>query len=135
VRRKSSGPGPELAAHKKPGPSPKQSPIDTVSHEDRRRMDSMHIKKGYKELLAAANAEIETLPVEAAIELVGNPKCYSLICATRERWNAKAGCRAPSPVRAGCWNSGSTPRARTPSQCSRNLSASSSFALAAGDPR
>jgi rhodanese-related sulfurtransferase len=34
----------------------------------------MHIKKGYKELLAAANAEIETLPVEAAIELVGKPE-------------------------------------------------------------
>jgi rhodanese-related sulfurtransferase len=33
----------------------------------------MQIKKGYKQLLADANAEIETLPVEAAIELVGTP--------------------------------------------------------------
>jgi rhodanese-related sulfurtransferase len=33
----------------------------------------MPIKKGYKQLLADANAEIETLPVEAAIELVGKP--------------------------------------------------------------
>jgi rhodanese-related sulfurtransferase len=31
------------------------------------------IKKGYKQLLAEANAEIETLPVQAAIELSGNP--------------------------------------------------------------
>jgi hypothetical protein len=33
----------------------------------------MQIKRGYKQLLADANAEIETLPVEAAIELVGTP--------------------------------------------------------------
>jgi rhodanese-related sulfurtransferase len=33
----------------------------------------MQIKKGYKELLADANAEIETLSVDAAIELVGTP--------------------------------------------------------------
>jgi rhodanese-related sulfurtransferase len=33
----------------------------------------MPIKKGYKQLLAEANAEIETLPVEAAIRLVGQP--------------------------------------------------------------
>jgi rhodanese-related sulfurtransferase len=38
-----------------------------------RRKYSMTIKKGYKQLLADANAEIETLPVEAAIELVGKP--------------------------------------------------------------
>ena len=31
----------------------------------------MQIKKGYKQLLAEANAEIETLPVEAAIKLAG----------------------------------------------------------------
>ena len=34
----------------------------------------MQIKRGYKQLLAAANAEIETLPVEAAIELVGDAR-------------------------------------------------------------
>ncbi len=34
----------------------------------------MQIKKGYKQLLADANAEIETLPVEAAIELIGAPE-------------------------------------------------------------
>jgi rhodanese-related sulfurtransferase len=34
----------------------------------------MVIKKGYKQLLAEANAEIETLPVEAAIELFGAPE-------------------------------------------------------------
>jgi rhodanese-related sulfurtransferase len=33
----------------------------------------MPLKKGYKELLAQANAEIETLTVEAAKELSGNP--------------------------------------------------------------
>ena len=33
----------------------------------------MPITKGYKQLLAEANAEIETLPVEAAIDLVGQP--------------------------------------------------------------
>jgi rhodanese-related sulfurtransferase len=33
----------------------------------------MPITKGYKQLLAEANAEIETLPVEAAIELAGQP--------------------------------------------------------------
>ena len=33
----------------------------------------MPIKKGYKQLLAEANAEIETLPVEAAIDLIGAP--------------------------------------------------------------
>src|ERR1700678_1609515 len=33
----------------------------------------MPIKKGYKQLLAEANVEIKTLPVEAAIELVGSP--------------------------------------------------------------
>ncbi|MGD0105276.1 MAG: rhodanese-like domain-containing protein, partial [Rhodopila sp.] len=31
----------------------------------------MFIKKGYKQLLAEANAEIETLPVETAIGLYG----------------------------------------------------------------
>ena len=35
----------------------------------------MQIKKGYKQLLADANAEIETLPVEAAIELAGEARC------------------------------------------------------------
>ena len=34
----------------------------------------MQIKKGYKQLLADANAEIETLPVEAAIELIGDSR-------------------------------------------------------------
>jgi rhodanese-related sulfurtransferase len=33
----------------------------------------MQIKKGYKQLLAEANAEIETLAVEAAIRLAGQP--------------------------------------------------------------
>ncbi len=33
----------------------------------------MRIKKGYKQLLAEANAEIETLPAEAAIGLHGKP--------------------------------------------------------------
>jgi rhodanese-related sulfurtransferase len=33
----------------------------------------MPIKKGYKQLLDEANAAIETLPVEAAIELLGKP--------------------------------------------------------------
>jgi rhodanese-related sulfurtransferase len=33
----------------------------------------MPIRKGYKQLLAEANAEIETLPVEAAIDLAGEP--------------------------------------------------------------
>jgi rhodanese-related sulfurtransferase len=33
----------------------------------------MPIRKGYKQLLAEANAEIETLPVEAAIDLAGQP--------------------------------------------------------------
>jgi hypothetical protein len=33
----------------------------------------MLIKKGYKQLLAEANAEIETLPAEVAIGLVGAP--------------------------------------------------------------
>ncbi len=33
----------------------------------------MPITKGYRQLLAEANAEIETLPVEAAIDLVGRP--------------------------------------------------------------
>ena len=33
----------------------------------------MQIKKGYKQLLAEANAEIETLSVEAAMELAGAP--------------------------------------------------------------
>jgi len=32
----------------------------------------MQLKKGYKQLLAEANAEIETLSVEAAINLVGS---------------------------------------------------------------
>jgi rhodanese-related sulfurtransferase len=36
----------------------------------------MQIKRGYKQLLADANAEIETLPVEAAIELVGTPDVF-----------------------------------------------------------
>jgi len=34
----------------------------------------MQIKKGYKQLLAEANAEIETIPVQAAIALVGQPE-------------------------------------------------------------
>jgi rhodanese-related sulfurtransferase len=34
----------------------------------------MPIKKGYKQLLAEANAEIETLPVAAAIDLAGDPE-------------------------------------------------------------
>jgi len=33
----------------------------------------MVIKKGYKQLVAEANAEVDTLPVETAIDLVGNP--------------------------------------------------------------
>jgi rhodanese-related sulfurtransferase len=33
----------------------------------------MPIRKGYKQLLAEANAEIETLPVSAAIDLAGQP--------------------------------------------------------------
>jgi rhodanese-related sulfurtransferase len=33
----------------------------------------MILKKGYKQLLAEANAEIETLTVETAISLVGHP--------------------------------------------------------------
>ena len=33
----------------------------------------MNLKKGYKQLLAEANAEIETLPVKAAIALHGQP--------------------------------------------------------------
>jgi rhodanese-related sulfurtransferase len=33
----------------------------------------MQIKQGYIQLLADANAEIKTLPVEAAIELAGKP--------------------------------------------------------------
>jgi rhodanese-related sulfurtransferase len=33
----------------------------------------MPISKGYKQLLAEANAEIATLPVEAAIDLAGQP--------------------------------------------------------------
>ncbi|WP_428490641.1 rhodanese-like domain-containing protein [Rhodopila sp.] len=33
----------------------------------------MHIKKGYKQLLAEANAEVKTLAVEAAIALAGRP--------------------------------------------------------------
>jgi rhodanese-related sulfurtransferase len=33
----------------------------------------MPMKKGYKQLLAEANAEIETLPVEAAVALHGKP--------------------------------------------------------------
>jgi rhodanese-related sulfurtransferase len=33
----------------------------------------MPIQKGYKQLLDEANAAIETLPVEAAIELLGKP--------------------------------------------------------------
>jgi len=33
----------------------------------------MTIKKGYKALLAEANAAIETLPVEAAIAMAGSP--------------------------------------------------------------
>jgi len=34
----------------------------------------MQIKKGYKQLLAEANAEIETIPVQSAIALVGQPE-------------------------------------------------------------
>jgi rhodanese-related sulfurtransferase len=33
----------------------------------------MQIKKGYKQLLAEANAEIETLPVQDAVSLLGQP--------------------------------------------------------------
>lgn len=33
----------------------------------------MKIKKGYQQLLAEADSEIETLPVETAISLAGNP--------------------------------------------------------------
>ena len=33
----------------------------------------MDMKKGYKQLLAEANAEVKTLAVEAAIELAGKP--------------------------------------------------------------
>jgi rhodanese-related sulfurtransferase len=33
----------------------------------------MAIRKGYKQLLAEANAEIQTLPTETAIALVGDP--------------------------------------------------------------
>jgi hypothetical protein len=33
----------------------------------------MQIKKGYKQLLADGNAEIQTLSVEAAMELIGGP--------------------------------------------------------------
>ena len=33
----------------------------------------MPVKKGYKQLVAEANAEIETLTVEAAVSLVGDP--------------------------------------------------------------
>jgi rhodanese-related sulfurtransferase len=34
-------------------------------------VNGMPIRKGYKQLLAEANAEIETLPAQAAIDLVG----------------------------------------------------------------
>ena len=33
----------------------------------------MPIRKGYKQLLAEANAEVETLPVAAAVDLLGKP--------------------------------------------------------------
>ena len=33
----------------------------------------MPLKKGYKQLLSEADAEIKTLPVEAAVSLAGNP--------------------------------------------------------------
>jgi hypothetical protein len=112
---KRSGPAPELAAQK-PGPSPKQSPVDTVSHED----DSMHIRKATNSFSLLQTPRSKLFRSKPRLSLLVSPKCYSLILnpasATCGRWNAKAGCRAPLPVRAGCWNSGSTPRARTPSQ-------------------
>jgi rhodanese-related sulfurtransferase len=71
---KRSWPGPELAAQK-PGPSPKQSPVDTVSHED----DSMHINKATNSFSLLQTPRSILFRSKPRLSLLVSPKCYSLI--------------------------------------------------------
>ena len=75
---------------------------------------TLRLKKTVRQMLADANAEIETVSAADAINLKGDPGTwYSWTSVISASLTAKAAFPARSTHRAGCSNSGSIPRVPT----------------------
>ena len=93
----------------------------------------MPIKKGYKQLLAEANDEIETIPSSAAITLLGQPDVVFVDLRDSREMKREGNCLMPLPAPGACWNSGLIQKVLIPSRFSPNRTGLSSSARVGGD--